>query len=324
MEQLLPSGLNIDDFIVLAASMSSLSVVVLIWYALVPADKSIKRARMLAEQRKAYRQGIAGPIRRKSVQRPATKDFMQSVVTRLKLLKSGHAEKVAIKLLRAGWRQKDAVIYYFFFKIILPFVFGGIALLLTFGLDVYKLDLVQNLGVCIGAVLFGAYGPDILIKNQIQKRKKILTKSIPDALDLLVICAEAGLSMDAALSRVSKELGNTHQEIAEELTITSLELGFLADRRKALSNLAERTDLSIIRGLTNTMMQSERYGTPLAQSLRVMAAESREERILMAEEKAARLPAMLTVPMIIFIMPPLFVILIGPAVISTIDALRNI
>jgi tight adherence protein C len=117
---------------------------------------------------------------------------------------------------------------------------------------------------------------------------------------------------------------NTDPELSEELSLTSLELGFLPDRRKALSNLGLRTDLSVLRSLTNTLMQSERYGTPLASSLRVMASESRDERIMKAEEKAARLPAMLTVPMIIFIMPPLFVVLIGPAVISTIDALRGI
>jgi tight adherence protein C len=173
-------------------------------------------------------------------------------------------------------------------------------------------------------VVLGAYLPDLIIKNQTQKRRDKLSKSVPDALDLMVICAEAGLSLDATLSRVSGEMENTDPELAEELSLTSLELGFLPDRRKALSNLGLRTDLSVLRSLTNTLMQSERYGTPLASSLRVMASESRDERIMKAEEKAARLPAMLTVPMIIFIMPPLFVVLIGPAVISTIDALRGI
>ena len=324
MENLLPPGVSPDDLIVVVSALSSLSVLLLIWYALVPADKSAKRAQVIAEQRKAYKAGIAGPVRRKKKERPASKDFMQEVVTKMQLLKSGHAEKISIKLLRAGWRNKDAVILYFFLKITLPFAFGGIAAILTLWLDVYKLDLVQNLAACMGAILLGAYGPDIMIKNQTQKRQNILRKAIPDALDLMVICAEAGLSMDATLSRVAKEIETKDPELSEELTITSLELGFLSDRRQALHNLAERTDLSVLRGLANTMMQSERYGTPLANSLRVMAAESRDERIMKAEEKAARLPAMMTVPMIIFIMPPLFVVLIGPAVISTIDALRGI
>ena len=163
--------------------------------------------------------------------------------------------------------------------------------------------------------------PDIIAKNAAQKRQDKISKSLPDTMDLMVICAEAGLSLDAALSRVAKEIETNSPELADELGLTGLELGFLPDRRTALKNLAIRTDLSIVRGLVNTLLQSERYGTPVALSLRVMSAESRDERMLKAEEKAARLPALLTVPMILFILPPLFVILIGPAVISTMDAL---
>ena len=323
-ETYLPPGMSVDDFIVVAASLSSLSVLILVWYAFVPADKSAKRARLLAEQRKAIKAGITGPVRRRKKERSASTSFMHDVVSRLQLLKSSHAEKTAIKLVRAGWRNKDALIFYFFFKLALPFIFGGIALLFTFGINVFELDTMRSVAVSLGAVILGAYAPDIIIKNQTQRRQEILKKSIPDALDLMVICSEAGLSLDATLARVAKEMENTDPPLAEELSLTSLELGFLPDRRKALANLANRTGISILRSLTNTLMQAERYGTPLAHSLRVMAAESRDERILKAEEKAARLPAMLTVPMIIFIMPPLFVVLIGPAIISTIDALRGI
>jgi len=320
----LPPGISIDDLIVVVSALSSLSVVLLVWYALAPADRGAKRARMLAEQRKAMKAGIAGPVRRQNKERAASTSFMHDVVNKLHLLKSTQAEKTAIKLLRAGWRDKDALVYYLFFKLLLPFVLGGVAVVATFVFDAYDLDLTRKMAVCVGAVVLGAYLPDLIIKNQTHKRRDKLSKSVPDALDLMVICAEAGLSLDATLSRVSGEMENTDPELAEELSLTSLELGFLPDRRKALSNLGLRTDLSVLRSLTNTLMQSERYGTPLASSLRVMASESRDERIMKAEEKAARLPAMLTVPMIIFIMPPLFVVLIGPAVISTIDALRGI
>jgi len=320
----LPPGISIDDLIVVVSALSSLSVVLLVWYALAPADRGAKRARMLSEQRKAMKAGIAGPVRRQNKERAASTSFMHDVVNKLQLLKSTHAEKTAIKLLRAGWRDKDALVYYLFFKLLLPFVLGGVAVVATFVFDAYDLDLTRKMAVCVGAVVLGAYLPDLIIKNQTHKRRDKLSKSVPDALDLMVICAEAGLSLDATLSRVSGEMENTDPELAEELSLTSLELGFLPDRRKALSNLGLRTDLSVLRSLTNTLMQSERYGTPLASSLRVMASESRDERIMKAEEKAARLPAMLTVPMIIFIMPPLFVVLIGPAVISTIDALRGI
>ena len=320
----LPPGISIDDLIVVVSALSSLSVVLLVWYALAPADRGAKRARMLSEQRKAMKAGIAGPVRRQNKERAASTSFMHDVVNKLQLLKSTQAEKTAIKLLRAGWRDKDALVYYLFFKLLLPFVLGGVAVVATFVFDAYDLDLTRKMAVCVGAVVLGAYLPDLIIKNQTHKRRDKLSKSVPDALDLMVICAEAGLSLDATLSRVSGEMENTDPELAEELSLTSLELGFLPDRRKALSNLGLRTDLSVLRSLTNTLMQSERYGTPLASSLRVMASESRDERIMKAEEKAARLPAMLTVPMIIFIMPPLFVVLIGPAVISTIDALRGI
>lgn len=142
--------------------------------------------------------------------------------------------------------------------------------------------------------------------------------SFPNSLDLLVICAEAGLSLDAALTRVARDLGPAAPHLADELGLTAVELGFLPNRRQALQNLARRTDLPALRAVVNTLVQTERYGTPLAQALRVLAAEFREERMLKAEEKAARLPAILTVPMIIFILPTLFVVLIGPAMVRVV------
>jgi tight adherence protein C len=145
---------------------------------------------------------------------------------------------------------------------------------------------------------------------------------LPDGLDLLVICAEAGLSLDAALNRVSRELGLSSPDLADELGLTAVELGFLPNRRQALMNLTKRTNLPPIRGVVNTLVQTERYGTPLAHSLRVLSAEFREERMLKAEEKAAKLPATLTVPMILFILPTLFCVLIGPAIIQVLDATK--
>ena len=322
IESLLPNGVSMEDAIVLLAACSSLAVVTLVWFALLPADPGVKRARFLAQQRLAMRAGLTGPIRRRREQDTST-SFMHRVVNQLKLLRTTQAEKVSTKLTRAGWRTKDAMVKYFFMKLALPFVFGAVSVFMVFGLELYDLDLMRKTAACLGAVIFGAYAPDIFIKNMIQKRQEKLRKSLPDALDLMVICAEAGLSLDASLSRVSKEIEKNDPELADELGLTGLELGFLPDRQTALKNLAHRTDLSIIRGLVNTLLQSERYGTPVAHSLRVISSESRDERIMKAEEKAARLPAMLTVPMIVFILPPLFVVLIGPAAISTVDALSS-
>lgn len=147
---------------------------------------------------------------------------------------------------------------------------------------------------------------------------------MPDGLDLLVICAEAGQSLDGALQRLARELGRSRPEFAEELALTAMELGLLPERRQALDNLATRTDIAPIRAVVNTLIQTERYGTPLAQSLRVLTAEFRQDRLMKAEEKAARLPAILTIPIIIFILPPLFIVLIGPAILRTVDLLSRL
>ncbi|MBT3401558.1 MAG: type II secretion system F family protein, partial [Rhodospirillaceae bacterium] len=160
--------------------------------------------------------------------------------------------------------------------------------------------------------------------NVVSRRKQKITKAMPDGLDLMVICAEAGLSLDAALERVGRELRQSWPEFADEISLTSIELGFLPDRAQALQNLARRVHISGMRGLVNTLAQTERYGTPLSQALRVLSSEMRTNRLMKAEEKAARLPAVLTVPMIIFIMPALFVVLIGPGALQTIDALKGV
>jgi tight adherence protein C len=268
------------------------------------------------------RSELVGPRRRQ--QRLPTLGVMRQVVDRLNLLKSGQAERISQKLMRAGWRSKDAIIRYLFMKLFLPLAFGVVVVTLLYGLNLYDLSPLAKLGAALGSVILGAYLPDVIIKNTTQKRQDIIRKALPDALDLMVICAEAGLSLDATLSRVSQEMELACPELADELGLTGLELGFLPDRRKALRNLSTRIDLPVVRGVVNTLIQAEKYGTPLAQSLRIMSGESRNERIMKAEEKAARLPAMLTVPMIIFTLPPLFVVLIGRAILNTLDAFAKL
>jgi tight adherence protein C len=211
------------------------------------------------------------------------------------------------------------MIRYLFARLSLPFVF-----LIAAFVDGYTLKLIpvppeyRLLTVGAAAVL-GFFAPGIYLRNLTKKRAKRLQLALPDGLDLMVICAEAGLSLDATLIRVSRELEHTWPELAEELGITAAELTFLPDRRQALENLAARTDMGSIRGVVNTLMQTAKFGTPLAQSLRVLAAEFRDTRIFRAEEKAARLPALMTVPMILFILPTLFIVLLGPAGINIVD-----
>ncbi len=317
IESFLPAGMTIADAIVILSSLSALAVVTLVWYALLPADPGVRRAKVLAAQRDLMRSGAIAPTRRKERKKSLT--MMQMLVNQFKLARSQQAKKVSEKMLQCGWRSQEAVVRYFFFKMTLPFAFGIFAVLCTYVVNVWQLEDHMKAIVCIGAIAAGLYGPDIIIKNAAQKRQEAIRKALPDTLDLMVICAEAGLSLDATMSRVSQEMEKTTPEIADELALTGMELGFLPDRRQALRNMANRSSLSVMKGLVNTLMQSERYGTPLAGSLRVMAAESRNERMMKAEEKAARLPAMMTVPMIIFILPPLFVVLLGPAGISTYD-----
>jgi tight adherence protein C len=176
----------------------------------------------------------------------------------------------------------------------------------------------------VAGVLVGAYkAPDIWLKNKVTKRSHAVRKGLPDALDLLVICAEAGLTVDAAFGRVAKELGKAYPELGDEFGLTAIELGFLAERRNAFENLAMRVDLEAVRGVVTTMIQTEKYGTPLASALRVLSAEFRNERMMRAEEKAARLPAIMTVPLILFILPTLFVVILGPAACAISDNFIN-
>lgn len=321
IDSILPSGMTVEDLIIIMSALSASLMAGAIWFALLHRDPGLQRAKLIAAQRDKLREGAIGPVRRKQKFQPVS--LMRTVVHRLRLLKSDQTEKISLRLMQAGWRTKDAVVRYLFARLVLPFAVGGIAIFLFYGLNAYQLDSTKRLLVSAIVIIVAAYLPDVLVKNAAQKRQKQITKALPDAMDLMVICAEAGLSLDLMLMRVSQEMAQATPEIADEFSVTAIELGFLPERRKALDNLALRTNLPAIRAMVNTLLQAERYGTPLAQSLRVLSAESRNERVMKAEEKAARLPAMMTVPMIVFILPPLFVVLLGPAILSTIDALRD-
>ena len=321
-EAYLPAGMTPEDLLIIMSALSAGSVSIAVWVALLHRDPAAKRARKMALQRAEMRAGIVGPRRRQ--ERLPTIGIMRQVVDRLNLLRSAQGNKISLNLMRAGWRSKDAIILYLFSKLALPFAVGAALVVMVFGLNLYDLTQLQKFAVTLVGVIVGAYLPDVIVRNSAAKRRDKIRKALPDALDLMVICAEAGLSLDATLMRVSTEMEQAAAEMADELSLTGLELGFLSDRRKALQNLALRVDLSSVRGVANTLMQAERYGTPLAQSLRVMAAESRQERVMKAEEKAARLPALMTVPMILFILPPLFIVLLGNAILSTMDAFTRV
>lgn len=318
LEALLPAGLTPEQVVIAMAALTAFVSFFAVWNALLHRDPAARRAEQMATQREALRAGIA-TTRRRRPERQQTLSVMSKVVEKLKLAKSMQADKIKTNLARAGWRGNDAEIRYLFMKVVLPFVFGGAAAFLLYGLHLGNLDSMGNLIGALVAVILGAYFPDIIIKNAVTKRQNEIRKSLPDALDLMVICSEAGLSLDATLMRVADEMASAGPEVSDEFSLASLELGFLPDRQKALENLSNRSNLSAMRGMVNTLMQAERYGTPLAHSLRVLSQESRDERMLRAEEKAARLPALMTVPMIVFILPPLFIVLLGPAILDIMD-----
>ena len=224
--------------------------------------------------------------------------------------------------MQAGIRSKDLAVVVIFARLVLPIVIGTTVIVGVYLLDWFpEWGPIKRYGL-VAASLIGSYkAPDLWLKNKITKRSNAVRKGLPDALDLLVICAEAGLTVDAAFNRVARELGKAYPELGDEFALTSIELGFLTDRRSAFENLANRIDLEAVRGVVTTMIQTEKYGTPLASALRVLAAEFRNERMMRAEEKAARLPAIMTVPLILFILPVLFIVILGPASCSISDNL---
>jgi tight adherence protein C len=317
----LPAGVALDDVITLLAALAVLTTVLAMWQVLRPSSVFERRLEQIVQRKESLRQQALAA--RRSGRGLAAVGLMREAVTRLNLLRSRHATDARNMLVQAGIRSRDAMIGFLFARISLPFLFGLTLLADTKVFHLLPIPPAFDFVPPMVGVLFGFYAPTIYLRNAAAKRAKQLQLSLPDGLDLMVICAEAGLSLDAALIRVSRELGNGSPELAEELAITAAELTFLPDRRMAFDNLNTRTNSEGIRAVVNTLQQTAKFGTPLAQSLRVLASEMRTARMTRAEEKAARLPALLTVPMILFILPTLFIVLLGPAGIGIIDTFAN-
>jgi tight adherence protein C len=244
---------------------------------------------------------------------------LKRLVEKLKLTRGTEAETTAGLLAKAGYRSREALIVYMGLRVLLPVIFTTLVFIIVASMHLAMMQLALT-GASIAVV--ATYLPPMVLKRMISARNKRFTRALPDVLDLLVICAEGGLSLDGALSRVSKEFRRFLPEMGDELGLTAIELGFLPTRRDALMNLGKRVDIPGIRTLVQTLVQTERYGTPLAQALRTLSVELRDERMLRAEEKAARLPATMTVPMIVFILPAVFIVLIGPAMIQVFKAFK--
>jgi len=299
----------------IVCGLGAVAVVVLIWMALVDDNPLEDRLKSIAERRKELTE--AQRRQKKSRRENLIKtDFIKRLVQKMKLEQGKQTSELRLKLARAGYRSREAVMTYLLIRIVSPVLAGFLSFFVLFVAQAFTLDTMPRMLAFCGMIVLGVMLPSLYIKNLSQKRASILRKAMPDALDLMVICAEAGLSLDAALARVSRELEPSCPELAEEIGLTGVELSFFPERSQALQNLGDRVPLPGVVGLVNTLIQTERYGTPLAQALRVLSGEMRNDRIMAAETKAAKLPATLTVPMILFILPPLFVVLLGPAILK--------
>jgi tight adherence protein C len=242
--------------------------------------------------------------------------FMRTVADRLNLLRGTAADQTTRKLRLAGFLSRDATVVFMFVKLALPLVLGFLMIVMTSVTGIIKVSDDLVLPVCVGAVLAGFLLPEAYVKNVAQKRRETLNYLLPEGLDLLTICVEAGLSIDAAFRRVSREMQNTMPELSAEFELTAIELTYLPDRQQALENMTERSDSPAVAALVNALRQTEKYGTPLAGSLRVLSQEFRQTRASKAEEKGARMPALMTVPLMVFILPTLITVLIAPAIMS--------
>lgn len=317
-------GIDILWVATILSAVACVAVIIAIYSAVTVRNPMMKRVKALNDRREQLKAGITANTskkRAKLVRTTATTDRMRQLLSKLQVLQDDQVKAVQQRLAQAGIRRKELAVTVIFCRMVLPIILGGGA-----GIYIYALDGVPDWGAFkkfaafATAAILSYKAADIYVSNLVSKRTEAIRKGLPDALDLLVICAEAGLTVDTAFNRVAKELGRGYPELGDEFTLTAIELGFLTERRAAFENLAYRVNLDSIRGVVTTMIQTEKYGTPLASALRVLSAEFRNERMMRAEEKAARLPAIMTVPLILFILPTLFIVILGPAACSISDA----
>jgi len=317
--EFLVNALNVKTLTMLFAAVAAAATVLTLTMPFVFVDPLDKRMRAVALEREKIRQRERERMAQESQKvklRQSPKQYVQRIVDQFNLSKWVGQEEARLKLIQAGYRGQAPYITYLFVRMITPVVCFLFSLIYLFVVLKFDQPATIKLGICIGAAYVGMQLPLVLLKNKITRRQMSIKRAFPDTLDLLLICVESGMSIEAAFRKVSNEVGTQSVALAEELTLTTAELSYLPDRRQAYENLAKRTNLDGVKSVCMALQQSERYGTPLATMLRVMAQENRDMRMSEAEKKAAGLPPKLTVPMILFFLPVLFVVILGPAVIK--------
>ena len=308
------------QFIVMVlAAVAAFATVTSFVLPLLSNDRLGSRMKYVAGERdrlRAERIAQLAQDQRQAKLRTEPKSFMKDVVERLNLRKALETESTRERLKMAGMRGQAPVVAFLFFRAIMPIVTFALTFFYLFFWDKHNLAPLLRLALSIGGAYVGFYLPNIFIHNLIQRRQKSIKRVFPDALDLLLICVQAGMSVESAMNKVSNEIGSRSSELAEEFGLTTAELSYLQERRQAYENLGKRTGLSVVKAVGTSLIQAERYGTAIGQALRVLAKESRDMRMAEAERKAAALPPKLTVPMILFFLPVLFIVILGPAFIQ--------
>jgi len=305
----------------LVVSLLVVATLYTIFSPLLEGDKLKKRMDSVAKAREGMRVDRMEQLNKKEGLRSESKGLIKDMVDKLSLEKLLEASDLRDKLAQAGMRGQKPVYTFYIFRLILPITGLLIGLILFVGLNISGWQMLQRITMTVALTLFGYYLPAIFVKNAAGKRLSSIVPVFPDALDLLLICVESGMSVELAFAKVAEEMAENSVELAEEFSLTTAELSFLTSRRMAYENLARRNNHPGIRAVATALIQAERYGTPLGDTLRTMANENRQMRVMAAEKKAAALPAKLTVPMILFFLPVLFIVILTPASMRLMGAL---
>jgi tight adherence protein C len=320
MVELLIAKFHDPKFLTMAfAAVAAIATVVTLAMPLLSSNMLSSRMKAVSVERERIRQRererLARGEKEKINLRQSPKQYMAKVVERFNLTKWLAQEAAREKLMQAGFRGQAPYVAFLFFRMVTPAVLLLFTMFYLFVVVEMDQPATVKIALCLAAAYGGMHLPYMFLKNRIAKRQLSIKRAFPDALDLLLICVESGMSVEAAFKKVSEEIGSQSIALAEELTLTTAELSYLQDRRMAYENLAKRTDLEGVKSVCVALQQAERYGTPLGQTLRVLSQENRDMRMSEAEKKAAALPPKLTVPMILFFLPVLFVVILGPAAI---------
>ncbi len=320
-------GVLLDRQVLLGilVAIATIATILTVTMPLLQPDTLSKRMKAAASERERIRNREREKLYESSKVslRREPKAYMKNIVERFNLAKWLGTDQAKMQMTMAGFRGPQADVAFLFFRLVTPCCLFVFAVLYFFVFDMTGWPFTLKLGGVIGCVYLGIKAPEFYLKNRITKRQKSMARAAPDAMDLLLICVESGMSIELAFRRVSQEVGAQSVPLAEELTLTTAELSYLPDRRLAYENLAKRTGVESLKQISTVLVQAERYGTPLGTALRVVAQEGRDRRMNAAEKKAAALPPKLTVPMIIFFLPVLFAVIVTPAAIQVVKTMGN-